>query len=109
MDGPSKADLLLVPGGEWTGDGRPDRATDTRRWAYFRIGAGMCDQDTGVVHGPAVSVRHERAMRPGMSEPRRGWAADRAYVLLLERGAIVSWRRQYDTGVAHGPNAARVP
>jgi hypothetical protein len=54
------------------------------------------------VHGPAVSVRHERATRIGM-RARRGVAADNAYRTLLFMGAAVTWRRVYDTGIVHGP------
>jgi hypothetical protein len=75
---------------------------ETRRWAFYSIGAMMCAVDTGKAHGPAVSCRHERATRPGM-DARRGLAADRAYRTLLFMGAEVTWRRVYDTGKVHGP------
>jgi hypothetical protein len=31
---------------------RSTRFQDVRRWAYFNIGAMMCSQDTGALHGP---------------------------------------------------------
>lgn len=44
---------LLTRGGEWSTPS-PDRASDTRRWAYYRLGAFMCAMDTGKLHGPQV-------------------------------------------------------
>ena len=29
------------------------RLADTRRWAFYEIGAQMCAADTGTMHGPA--------------------------------------------------------
>ncbi len=29
------------------------RLADTRRWAFYAIGAQMCAADTGMMHGPA--------------------------------------------------------
>lgn len=63
--------------------------------------------DTARIHGPAIAVRLDRALRPGM-DGRRGWAADRAYSLLVDMGAAVTWRREYDTGRVHGPMTAKV-
>lgn len=34
---------------------RIERISDTRRWAWFNIGAMMCATDTGVVHGPEMA------------------------------------------------------
>jgi len=34
---------------------------DTRRWAFYEIGAQMCAADTGAVHGPAP----QPAAQPG--------------------------------------------
>ena len=30
------------------------RLADTRRWAFYEIGAQMCAADTGTMHGPAA-------------------------------------------------------
>jgi len=37
------------------------RFADTRRWAFYEIGAQMCSGDTGAVHGPAP----QPAAQPG--------------------------------------------
>ncbi len=37
------------------------RLADTRRWAFYEIGAQMCSGDTGAVHGPAP----QPAAQPG--------------------------------------------
>ena len=37
------------------------RLADTRRWAFYAIGAQMCSGDTGAVHGPAP----QPAAQPG--------------------------------------------
>lgn len=42
---------------------RSIRFQDVRRWAYFNIGAFMCSQDTGAMHGP----RYEHVNRYGVT------------------------------------------
>lgn len=57
MNGATVAELL-TRGGEWSTPDH-DRASDTRRWAYYRIGAFMCGRDTGAFHGPE-NAHHTR-------------------------------------------------
>ncbi len=33
------------------------RLADTRRWAFYEIGAQMCSGDTGAVHGARTTAR----------------------------------------------------
>ena len=35
------------------------RLADTRRWAFYEIGAQMCAGDTGAIHGPAPKPREQ--------------------------------------------------
>jgi hypothetical protein len=38
------------------------RWAEHRRWAYYNIGAFMCDIDTGRVHGPHLTLTGEEPM-----------------------------------------------
>ncbi len=50
------------------------RLADTRRWAFYAIGAQMCAGDTGTMHGPAPKPREQ---------PHEAGAAGREAVVVI--------------------------
>jgi hypothetical protein len=42
---------------------RIDRISDTRRWAFYTIGAQRCATDTGAVHGPRFEYVNPQGVR----------------------------------------------
>lgn len=40
---------------------------DTRRWAFYSLGAQMCAQDTGRVHGPREADRWRWCIAPAVA------------------------------------------
>jgi hypothetical protein len=43
---------------------------DTRRWAFFSLGARMCARDTGRMHGPSLEV-HEPQLAAQLPDDAR--------------------------------------
>lgn len=44
---------------------------ETRRWAFYSLGARMCEQDTGRVHGPVVQHARSPFEADSTREPER--------------------------------------